>query len=145
MRKEQSRTVPASNFMGTLASNVGNLDLTDAQFRVLFRNTQPIVAYADCERIEKELREKLSLENLNRIFAGKEVMLKAVFAGGTTMGLIRGACKGFKNCADGGVILVITEEDRQYPFTPDSISRSGDKVEGFISRDALDRYRIELV
>ncbi|MDD5463928.1 MAG: hypothetical protein PHP62_02175 [Candidatus Moranbacteria bacterium] len=145
MAKRNQRTVPASNFMGTLAANVGNLDFTAAQFRELFRNTQSIVVYDDCERIEKELQAKLSLDNLNRIFAGKEVVLRRVFENGTMMALIVGKCIEFKNHLDCGVFLVITELKNCYHLIPDSISKMGDKVEGFSSKDKTDRYRVELV
>ncbi|KKP94645.1 MAG: hypothetical protein US25_C0026G0002 [Candidatus Moranbacteria bacterium GW2011_GWE1_36_7] len=145
MLAKNPRTVPASNFMSTLAANVGNLGLTDSQFRELFRNTQAIVIYDDCERIEKELKEKLSLNNLNRIFAGKEIILKNVCANGTTMGLVMGQCIRFENHPGFGVTLVITELERRYTLLPDSISKLSDKIEGFTSKDKLDRYRIELV
>ncbi|HBI34225.1 MAG TPA: hypothetical protein DEA43_04780 [Candidatus Moranbacteria bacterium] len=145
MAKKDQRTVPASNFMGTLAASVGNLDLTDPQFRELFRNTQSIVVYDDCERIEKELQTKLSLDNLNHIFAGKEVVLRKVFENGTMMALIMGKCIEFKNHTGDGVALIITELKHHYPLIPDSISSLNDKIEGFSSKDKTDRYRVELV
>lgn len=144
MSKKNARTVPAAHFVGTLAANVNNLDLTDAGFRELFRNTQPIVLYNDCERIEKESREELSLDNLNRIFAGKLVMLTRTCTN-STLGLVRGMCIEFKEHADGGATLVITESKLHYQLIPDSISRFGDKIEGRTSKGALDRYRVELI
>ena len=39
------RKVPASNFVATVASNVDNEKLTDAEFREFIRNTLPIVEY----------------------------------------------------------------------------------------------------
>lgn len=38
-------TIPAENFCATLAVNVDNTRLTDAQFRELVRNTLPIVQF----------------------------------------------------------------------------------------------------
>lgn len=40
-----SRKVPADHFCGTLAANVDNAKLTDAEFREFVRNTLPIVDY----------------------------------------------------------------------------------------------------
>lgn len=37
--------VPAENFMATIAANVDNKRLTDAQFREFIRDTLPIVEY----------------------------------------------------------------------------------------------------
>jgi len=42
---QDKRTVPASNFVGTLAANVDNQKLSDAEFREFVRNTLPIVRY----------------------------------------------------------------------------------------------------
>ena len=39
------RTVPAENFLATVAINVDNDRLTDAQFRQFIRNSLPIVIY----------------------------------------------------------------------------------------------------
>jgi hypothetical protein len=39
------RTLPASNFVGTLAANVDNPNMSDSEFRALFSNTLPIVDY----------------------------------------------------------------------------------------------------
>lgn len=39
------RTVPAENFMATIAANVDNKKITDDQFREFIRNTLPIVKY----------------------------------------------------------------------------------------------------
>lgn len=39
------RSVPATNFCQTLAVNVDNDKLSDAEFRKLVRNTLPIVAF----------------------------------------------------------------------------------------------------
>jgi len=38
-------TVPASNFVGTMAINVDNEGISDAEFRAMFRRTLPIVQY----------------------------------------------------------------------------------------------------
>jgi len=38
-------TVPAENFMATIAANVENKKVTDAEFREFIRNTLPIVKY----------------------------------------------------------------------------------------------------
>jgi len=38
-------TVPAESFMATIAANVDNPNLGDAQFREFIRNTLPIVEY----------------------------------------------------------------------------------------------------
>jgi len=40
-----SPTVPAKNFMATIAANVCNEKLTDKQFREFIRNTLSIVEY----------------------------------------------------------------------------------------------------
>jgi hypothetical protein len=42
---KDKRTVPASNFMGTVAANIDNPELSDAEFRQFVRNTLPIVIY----------------------------------------------------------------------------------------------------
>ena len=39
------RTVPAENFMATIAANVDNSNITDEQFREFIRNTLPIIQY----------------------------------------------------------------------------------------------------
>jgi len=39
------RTVPAENFMATIAANVDNEKVSDEQFREFIRNTLPIVQY----------------------------------------------------------------------------------------------------
>lgn len=46
------RVILAANFVATMAANVDNEKLTDAQFRELFRNTIEIVQYegADDDR-----------------------------------------------------------------------------------------------
>ncbi len=41
----QTPSVPAANFVGTVASNVDNKDLSDKAFRQFIRNTLPIVIY----------------------------------------------------------------------------------------------------
>lgn len=38
-------SVPASNFVGTLAANVDNEKMSDVEFRQFVRNTLPIVEY----------------------------------------------------------------------------------------------------
>ena len=40
-----SRTVPAANFVGTLAENVDNDRLSDKEFRQFVRNSLPVVIY----------------------------------------------------------------------------------------------------
>ena len=40
-----NRVVPAGHFCGTLAANVDNEKLTDAEFREFVRNTLPIVDF----------------------------------------------------------------------------------------------------
>lgn len=42
---EPDKTVPAENFMRTIAANVCNPELDDAAFRSFVRNTLPIVKY----------------------------------------------------------------------------------------------------
>lgn len=37
--------VPAEHFMGTIAANVDNMNLSDQAFREFIRNTLPIVQY----------------------------------------------------------------------------------------------------
>ena len=46
---EKRRPVPASNFMGTIAANVDNKKLDDAEFRAFIRRTLPIVQYEGAE------------------------------------------------------------------------------------------------
>lgn len=41
----EARTVPADNFVATIAANVDNTKLDDAAFREFIRNTLPIVQY----------------------------------------------------------------------------------------------------
>lgn len=48
IRKE--RTVPASNFMGTIAANVDSRKLSDKAFRDFIRNSLPVVIYDGCEK-----------------------------------------------------------------------------------------------
>jgi hypothetical protein len=43
--------VPAENFMATIAANVDNPKLTDADFREFIRNTLPIVIYPRRESV----------------------------------------------------------------------------------------------
>ena len=43
------RTVPASNFMATVAVNVDNEKLSDKEFREFIRNTLPIVQYDNAD------------------------------------------------------------------------------------------------
>jgi hypothetical protein len=43
--KRTGRTVPASNFVGTMVANVDNEKMSDADFRQFVRNTLPIVVY----------------------------------------------------------------------------------------------------
>jgi len=50
----KKRTVPADNFMGTIAANVDNEKLSDADFRELIRNTLPIVIYTGADKSEEE-------------------------------------------------------------------------------------------
>lgn len=40
-----SHPVPAENFVATVAMNIDNPKLTDAQFREFIRNSLPIVKY----------------------------------------------------------------------------------------------------
>lgn len=42
---DEGRTVPAINFMATIAANVDNKKLNDKEFRQFIRNTLPIVIY----------------------------------------------------------------------------------------------------
>lgn len=42
---ELKRTVPAGNFMATIAANVDNDKVSDADFREFIRNTLPIVQF----------------------------------------------------------------------------------------------------
>lgn len=42
---KDKRTVPAENFMATIAANVDNKRITDEQFRDFIRNSLPIVEY----------------------------------------------------------------------------------------------------
>jgi len=48
--KKPERTVPASNFVGTMAANVDNLRVSDKEFRAIFKRTLPIVIYDGCEK-----------------------------------------------------------------------------------------------
>ena len=49
------RTVPASNFMATVAANVDNAKMSDANFRQFIRNSLPIVIYDGCDKTEKRV------------------------------------------------------------------------------------------
>lgn len=56
MNKKQTkptRTVPASNFVGTVANNVDNDELSDKEFRQFIRNTLPIVIFDGCEKYDE--------------------------------------------------------------------------------------------
>ena len=48
------RPVPAEHFMATIAANVDNVRLTDAEFRDFIRNTLPIVEYPRPDEKDKE-------------------------------------------------------------------------------------------
>lgn len=43
--RDLKRTVPAEHFIATIAVNVDNAKLSDAEFREFIRNTLPIVDY----------------------------------------------------------------------------------------------------
>jgi hypothetical protein len=43
--RASKRTVPAANFVGTVAANVDNTMLSDREFRDFVRKTLPIVIY----------------------------------------------------------------------------------------------------
>ena len=49
------RTVPADNFMGTIAANVDNQQMSDREFRAFIRRTLPIVRYCGAEETKKEV------------------------------------------------------------------------------------------
>ena len=44
------KKVPAENFMATIAANVDNEKVTDAEFREFIRNTLPIVEFTNCNK-----------------------------------------------------------------------------------------------
>ena len=136
--KKTKRTVTASNFMGTMARNVGNLDMTDAEFREVFRNTVPIVAFDHCERIEKEMQDKLSAKNLNEMFAEKEVRVMQ-----NGLEILCCVCKFISN-GSGDIIEIGLYNGSILSFIPDSISTNNEKVEGKIPPTNF-RLRIELV
>ncbi|HOX29881.1 MAG TPA: hypothetical protein P5080_02830 [Candidatus Paceibacterota bacterium] len=48
--KKQKRTILASNFVATIAANVDNPDLPDAEFRQFIKSTLPIVIYDGCNK-----------------------------------------------------------------------------------------------
>lgn len=48
--ESMGRTVPATNFVSTLAANVDNRKLSDAEFREFVRRTLPIVIYKGCDK-----------------------------------------------------------------------------------------------
>lgn len=54
----EKRVIPASSFVGTIATNVDNPDLSDKKFRDLIRDALPIVIY---ERLESAYIKKLHL------------------------------------------------------------------------------------
>lgn len=45
MKTKEERTIPAENFMATIAANVDNENIDDKTFREFIRNTLPIVIY----------------------------------------------------------------------------------------------------
>jgi hypothetical protein len=47
---KHKRTIPADHFMGTIAANVDNDKLSDAEFRQFIRNTLTIVEYPRPEK-----------------------------------------------------------------------------------------------
>jgi hypothetical protein len=51
-RTNHERVVPASNFVGTVAANVDNKKMSDADFRVFIRNTLPIVQYCGADKVK---------------------------------------------------------------------------------------------
>lgn len=53
--KNISDVVPASNFLGTLAANILNEDLSNSDFRKLIWNTLPIVVFGAKERASEIL------------------------------------------------------------------------------------------
>lgn len=49
------RTVPASNFMATVAANVDNMAMSDKDFRQFIRNSLPIVIYEGSDNATKSI------------------------------------------------------------------------------------------
>ena len=49
--------IDARHFLTTVAGNVNNSNLTDADFRALIRNTLPIVNWPDREEYAKKFEE----------------------------------------------------------------------------------------
>ena len=47
---KKDRKIPASNFVGTVAANVDNGKLSDAEFREFIRRTLPDVIYDGCDK-----------------------------------------------------------------------------------------------
>ena len=45
--KRPPSKIPAANFLGTVAANIDNEKMTDAEFRAFIRRTLPIVQYDD--------------------------------------------------------------------------------------------------
>ena len=52
------RTVPASNFVTQLETNVDNTKLSDADFREFVRNTLPIVQYETMAEVRARLNAR---------------------------------------------------------------------------------------
>lgn len=50
VESELKRTVPAGNFLATVAANVDNEKLSDADFRQFIRNSLPVVEFPRPEK-----------------------------------------------------------------------------------------------
>lgn len=129
LKKLRERVVPPGNFVGTIAVYVGNLDLSDADFRQLVRNCLPIVNYDDCERIESELREKLTAFNLSRTFKGKRIKIDRKGE------VVRGTCEAVAKDGN-GVIEFMLDHNYSVKLIPDSISENGEKIQGNLFEDS---------
>ncbi|EKD58934.1 MAG: hypothetical protein ACD_56C00024G0001 [uncultured bacterium] len=136
--KKDVRTLPASNFVGTLYVNAFNLDLDDRNFRQFIQRTLPIVIFNDSDRIEAKTLEMLSAKHINKVFSNKEVIVR-----GYGLEMEIGKCEG---CAAGknGRVTIKLSSGKKYSFIPDSSTVSGNKVAGVALPKKLHRISIEL-
>ncbi len=111
-------TIPASNFVATLAKNVENSTLTDTQFRQLVRNTLPIVIIDTPKKNEEYVEITFSVEDLNRIFSQKMISIAI-----DNVNIETNLCKII--CVDEDIMHIELSTGKVFTLIPESISRNG--------------------
>ncbi|MEI8344017.1 MAG: hypothetical protein WCF93_03655 [Candidatus Moraniibacteriota bacterium] len=111
-------TIPASNFLATLAKNVENSALTDAQFRQLVQNTLPIVIIDTPKKNEECIEITFSVEDLNRIFSQKMISIAI-----DNDNIETNLCKIIY--VDEDIMHIELKTGKVFTLIPESISRNG--------------------